>query len=171
MEFNLSRVAFLQGRRMLDNIMKTFLFLFCSSVFSLTSGTIFSQNATIKITSDATMTIDEVFEVIKQQTDYNFIYKSDLFEGYPKVSVKKGLIKAEKLLKHSLSSGNFIIKMSDDNTIIIGENWVSDQQEDVVITGQVKDVNGIPLPGMTVYITSQRPVGERLDREYLLAAT
>src|SRR5690606_10909347 len=171
MEFNLSRVAFLQGRRMLDNIMKTFLFLFCSSVFSLTSGTIFSQNATIKIPSDRTMTIDEVFDIIKQQTDYNFIYKSDLFEGYPKVSVKKGSIKAEKLLKQSLSSGSFIINMSDDNTITISENWVSGPQEDIPITGQVKDVNGIPLPGMTVYITSQRPIGEKLNREYLVEAT
>ena len=63
MEINLSRIAFPNGKRMLDTIMKTFLFLCCSSVFSLTSGTIFSQNATIKITSDATMTIDEVFEV------------------------------------------------------------------------------------------------------------
>lgn len=171
MEINLSSVAYSKGKHLLDTIMKTFLFLFCSSVFSLTSGTIFSQNTTIEITSDGAMTIDEVFEVIKQQTDYNFIYKSDIFEGYPKVSVKKGLIKTEKLLKHSLSLGNFSMNISDDNTITISENWVSGPQEDVLVTGQVKDINGIPLPGMTVYITSEKPVGERLNREYLVEAT
>lgn len=171
MEINLSRGSSDKGKRMLDIMMKTFIFFFCSSVFSLAPGTIFSQNATIKIASDRVMTIDEVFDVIKQQTDYNFIYKSDLFEGYPKVAVKKGEIKAEKLLRDSLFAGQFNIAISQDATILISEVIPASTLQERIISGRVKNINGIPLPGMTVYISSEKPVGDKLDREHLVEAT
>ncbi len=171
MEIKLSRVHFYRGKNMLDVIMRTFLFFFCSSVFGLTSGTIFSQKTTIEIESDKTISIDEVFDIIKQQTDFNFIYRSDMFKDYPKVSVKKGTIKANKLLEKSLSAGNFLIKISEDNTILISEDTHSSDYQELKIKGQVKDVNDVPLPGITVYVTSAKPTGEKLEQEFLLGAT
>ena len=172
MEFILGRAAYFKVKRMLETIMKTFLFLFCSSVFSLTPGTIFSQNTYITIDSDKVISIDEVFNIVKKQTDYNFIHKSNIFQGYPKVSVKKGKIKTETLLRSSLSSGNFTINISNDNTITITENTsASDSQQEVLVKGQVKDIYGMPLPGMTVYISSKKPSGTQLEQANLVEAT
>ncbi|WP_243765947.1 SusC/RagA family TonB-linked outer membrane protein [Polaribacter cellanae] len=131
--------------------MKSFIFLFCTTVFSFSSGEILSQNAKVIIDTDKTITVDEVFKIIKNQTEYTFIYRSDLFKDYPKVAVKKGAIRANKLLQKSLSNGNFNIELSDNNTIVIKEKLkpIFIQQ---TISGLVTDENGQPLPGATVMI-------------------
>ncbi|MDY7394336.1 SusC/RagA family TonB-linked outer membrane protein [Aureibaculum sp. 2210JD6-5] len=127
--------------------MKSFIFLFCTTVFSFSSGEILSQSAKVKIDTDKIITVDEVFKIIKNQTEYTFIYRSDLFKGYPKVAVKKGTIRANKLLEKSLSSVDFNFELSENNTIIIKEK--PSQQ---TITGKVTDENGDPLPGVTVLV-------------------
>ena len=107
MEINSTNVLLVQKKELLISIMRTFILLFCTTVFSFTSENIFSQNAKIDISADIVLTIDEVFDLIKEQTDYTFIYKSDLFKNAPQVSLKKGIIKVNKLLKQSLSYGDF----------------------------------------------------------------
>jgi len=107
MEINLTNVLLIHKKELLIFIMRTFILLFCTTVFSFTSENVFSQNAKIEIDTDIVLTIDEVFDLIKDQTDYTFIYKSDLFKNAPKVPLKKGIIKANKLLKQSLSFGDF----------------------------------------------------------------
>ncbi|WP_171946633.1 SusC/RagA family TonB-linked outer membrane protein [Flaviramulus basaltis] len=151
--------------------MRTFIFLFCSTVFSFTSGEIFSQNVKVQIDSDKTITIDEVFSIIKQQTDYNFIYKSDMFKDYPKINVKKGIIRANKLLEKSLSNGDFKVNISTDNTIIISQNIYLENAQEIDITGQVVDANGMPLPGVTVYVTNRKPDGKSINKDFLIRGT
>ena len=52
-------------KKLLLNLMKSFLFLFCTTVFGFSSGNILSQNAKVKIDTDKTITVDEVFKIIK----------------------------------------------------------------------------------------------------------
>ncbi|MEC3907097.1 TonB-dependent receptor [Tamlana sp. 2201CG12-4] len=150
--------------------MRTFIFLLCTTVFGLTSENILSQNAKIKITEDKVITVDEVFEIIKMQTDYRFIYKSDLFKDFPKVFVKRGTIKANDLLRESLSKGDFNFNFTTKNTIVIKASVPVVLQE-TNISGQVVDENGVPLPGMTVYVTNQKPSGERINQDFLVRGT
>ncbi len=173
MEIKLTHVFFsstVMGirKKLLKIIMRTFIFLLCTTVFGFTSGNVLSQTSKVNITENKTITVDEVFDIIKEQTNYRFIYKSDMFKDFPKVSVKKGIIKANRLLKQSLSKGNFNFNFSDKNTIII--RHTSDIQE-LEISGQVTDVNGIPLPGMTVYVTNRKPTGERMSSDFIIRGT
>ncbi|WP_299550588.1 SusC/RagA family TonB-linked outer membrane protein [Seonamhaeicola sp.] len=149
--------------------MRTFIFLLCTTVFSFTPNNVLSQNASINIEKDKLITVDEVFRIIKKQTDYRFIYESDMFKGFPKVSVKRGTIKANQLLKLSLSKGNFDFNFIDENTVVIKK--ISNIQQEVTISGKIVDENGIPLSGMTIYVTNNKPQGENLNREFLVRGT
>ncbi|MCK0132142.1 SusC/RagA family TonB-linked outer membrane protein [Flavobacteriaceae bacterium F08102] len=145
--------------------MKTFIFLFCTSIFSFTSVDIFSQNAKITIDRDKVISVDEVFEIIKDQTDYRFIYREHMFANYPKIHLKKGSIKANTLLKRSLASGNFYFDVTSSKTIIIKEKNPNQpiqsrlQQE---YKGTVKDENGMPIPGVTILIKDTK-IGTSTD--------
>ncbi|KGL58778.1 SusC/RagA family TonB-linked outer membrane protein [Polaribacter sp. Hel1_85] len=139
--------------------MKTCLLLFCTTLFSFTPKEVFSQNEKIKIETDQIVTVDEVFKMIKHQTNYTFIYKADLFENYSEISLKKGYIRAEKLLKKVLSHGNFISELSADKTISIKNkpSLIIEAAKDVkmqqqVVKGVVLDETGEPLPEVSVSV-------------------
>ena len=105
MKIKLNYVLFILRRKLLINMMRTFIFFCFTAAFSFTPSNVLSQNAKIKIESDKTLTVDEVFDLIMQQTDYKFIYQEGIFKDFPKVEVNKGIIKANELLKkHHLNS-------------------------------------------------------------------
>src|SRR5690606_15363610 len=106
--------------RFLIVVMKTFIFLMCSTVFGLNSVSSFSQEK-IYIDANKEVTIDEVFQIIKDQTKYRFIYPEDMFVESPKVQLKKGEIELGKLLSESLSLSDVSFELSDKNTIVIKE--------------------------------------------------
>ncbi|MFI1772023.1 SusC/RagA family TonB-linked outer membrane protein [Thalassobellus citreus] len=131
--------------------MRIFILLFCTTVFSFSSGDIFSQNTNILIEKDKTVTIDEIFDLLRSQTNYTFIYQEDLFKGADKVLIKKGTINANKLIKESLSNGNFNFDLTENNKIVITKVKAKQQS---TITGVVTDGGelGGPLPGVTVIV-------------------
>ncbi|MEP5339029.1 MAG: TonB-dependent receptor [Algibacter sp.] len=133
--------------------MRTFIFLFFTTVFALTPNNIVSQNSKIKVEEDKMLTVDEVFKLIKNQTDYRFFYEEDLFKNFPKVQVKKGVISTNKLLKRSLSTGNLNITVTANNAILIKEKLTEEtavNQQDYEVYGIVTDANGQPLPGANI---------------------
>ncbi|MEO9571349.1 MAG: SusC/RagA family TonB-linked outer membrane protein [Polaribacter sp.] len=135
--------------------MKIFILLFCTTLFSFSPKNIFSQNSKIKIDSDQLVTVDEVFKIIKKQTDYTFIYKSDLFKNCPKISLKKGVIKSEKLFRKILLKGDFVFELSSDKTISVkkrvSENKNSKTLQQLVV-GRVLDETGEPIPDVSVSV-------------------
>lgn len=135
-------------RKLLLHIMRTVVFLFCLSVFSITPNNVLSQNVKIVIEKDKTVTVDEVFDLIMGQTDYTFIYQVDMFDDFPKVSLSKGTILANKLLKQSLSNDNINFEFTNNNTIVIKELPIS--QQELTISGKITDVNNVPLGGAIV---------------------
>lgn len=139
--------------RLLLTIMKTFIFLFCTTVFSFNSGKTFAQEK-IKIDHDQLVTVDQVFKIIKKQTDYRFIYPKELFNEAPKVQLKKGEIFVTKLLEQSLTSNNFYFEVSNGSTIVIKENLkpivVRKEMQSIEVSGKVIDGSGQPLVGANV---------------------
>ncbi len=144
-------------RRLLFSIMKTFILLFCTTVFSLNGEKTFSQEKVL-IDQDQLVTVDQVFKIIKQQTDYRFIYPRNLFKDAPKVHLEKGEILVSKLLKESLLNENLNFELSEKNTIIIKEKPVvinpnpldNAKEQGIQISGIISDNNGQPLPGANI---------------------
>jgi TonB-dependent starch-binding outer membrane protein SusC len=154
MENKFSDVLFPLRKRLLMIIMRTFIFLCCTLAFGFAPKLGFSQNAKIVIDADETLSVDQVFDLIKNQTDYTFIYKSDLFRDTPGVYLKKGTIKAHRLLEKSLSAGNFDYAFTEDKTIIVKKKpeivQPSIPEQETTVTGIVTDNLGDPLPGASI---------------------
>ncbi|WP_373942957.1 TonB-dependent receptor plug domain-containing protein [Polaribacter sejongensis] len=139
--------------------MKTFFLLFCTTLFSFTPKSGFSQNEKITIESNKTVSVDEVFEIIKSHTNHSFIYRADLFKNYPKINLEKGIIRANNLLKKALSKGSFSCEFSEDETIVIKEKPTEVVRisktvkaiQQTIISGIVVDESGEPLPMVSVY--------------------
>ncbi|WP_175545809.1 SusC/RagA family TonB-linked outer membrane protein [Sinomicrobium oceani] len=108
-----------------------------------------AQNTSIRIDHNRTISIDELFDIITRQTDYSFIYESEMFRDSPRVELKKGTVTIGSLIRKSLSAQNFDIIFTTNNTIIIKEKTVPQQ---IKVSGRVSDKNGLPVPGATVLI-------------------
>jgi len=143
--------------------------LFFTTVFSATPLEVFSQNAKIVVEANKTISVDQVFEMIKSQTEYTFMYPEDLFKNAPKVSLKKGKIKTSSLLEMILSKGRYQIAFDNNNAILITDISKSAQQYNLY--GRVTDKDGTPLPGVTVVNnTTIRGVATDFNGDYNITA-
>lgn len=133
--------------------MRIFIFIFSLVSFGFNMENGFSQNEKITFEEDVKLTIEEVFEVVKKQTDYNFIYRSDLFVNVSSINIKKGTIKVSELFNKCVSVANFDVQFGQNGSIYIKEkpkvvvNKISQQ----LINGVVTDKNGVPLPGANIF--------------------
>ncbi|WP_417370376.1 SusC/RagA family TonB-linked outer membrane protein [Gelidibacter japonicus] len=153
--------------------MRTILFLFCTTVFGFSYDTSFSQ-VKIVIDVDKEVTIHEVFRIIKDQTDYRFIYPEAIFEMTPNVRLKKGTIQLNKLLMQSLSQDGFTFELRENNIIIAKKE---DQLQSVTakqqsqISGHVSDGSGVPLIGVNIIVKeTSRGTQTDFDGNYKIMA-
>lgn len=140
-------------KRLVMTIMKTFILLFCTTVFALSPKSAFSQ-AKITIDKEKNVSVDEVFKIIKKQTKYIFLYPDDLFKNSHKVYLKKGEIELNKLLELSIPKNDFNFELSSDGTILIKrkiKNNVS-ATEKVKIKGVITNTKKELLIGATVWV-------------------
>mgnify|MGYP000447735499 CR=1 FL=1 len=132
--------------------MKTFIFFFSIVSFAFTVEKGFSQNKKITFEADGNFSIEEVFDTVKKQTDYNFIYRSNLFAGTPRIAIKKGSIKVGDLLEKYATAANFDFRFAENGSIFLKEK--PKVSETVVvqqsIAGTVTDQDGLPLSGANV---------------------
>ncbi|MDN3493389.1 SusC/RagA family TonB-linked outer membrane protein [Winogradskyella bathintestinalis] len=153
MKIRLTKRFFSPRKAVLIVIMKTFLLLVSTAMFSFTSNDLFSQSTKIVINQDKIVTVDEVFEIIKAQTnDYMFIYREDLFRDLPSIKLKKGVIGLNRLLNKTLSGSKLDIIVTKNNTILLKAKKSKYKQQEQEVKGRVKDVEGLPLPGVTVHV-------------------
>jgi TonB-linked SusC/RagA family outer membrane protein len=133
--------------------MRTFIFLLCTTVFSLNSTESFAQDK-VTIDVDKVVSVDEVFNIIQDQTEYRFIYPQDLFLNSPKITLTKGIIDIYSLLEKCFSGTDVNFKLSKNNTIVIEKSSpiiiTDNNQQKILVSGIVKDQNGQLLPGATV---------------------
>jgi iron complex outermembrane receptor protein len=162
MKINSINCRFEFQKRLLLIMMRTFLILFCTTVFSFNTATTFSQ-AKIAIGQDQLVSVKEVFKIIQKQTSYSFIYPNDFFKDAPKVQLKKGTIEVSKLLGQIFKSANLNFEVTANNNIIIKEVLNSTAKEksveekeksiqDIKVSGKVTDENNQPIPGASIIV-------------------
>lgn len=153
MKIKPTKVCFLFRKQLLMIIMKTFIFFFCATIFALTPSNVVSQNSKIRVEKDKTLTVDEVFDLIMEQTDYKFFYEEGIFKTFPKVHVKKGVIRTNKLLEQSLFQGDLVVTVTEGKAILIKEKPTllsHAKQQGIQVSGTITDGNGQPMPGANI---------------------
>ena len=150
MKIKLTNASFQYRKLVLKIIMRTLVFLFCTTIFAFTPSDLVSQNSKIKIKEAKTLTVDEVFDLIMMQTDFNFFYEKGIFKDFPNVHLKKGIIRTNDLLAKSLAPGGLDIEVAPNNTIIIKESTKTSKQQEHEVSGIVTDQSGQPLPGANI---------------------
>lgn len=153
MQIKLTNVLFCNWKKITRFIMRTFLLLCCTTVFSFSTGSIHSQNAKVAIDSDRTVTIFEVFELIGKQTECTFIYQSDIFKDLPAIHLKKGVIRVKKLLTQCLPDKDFNISTTGDNYIAISRKQTKSlEQGKIEVKGIITDTSDLPIAGVNIQI-------------------
>lgn len=157
MKIKLTNPHYPFGKRLLL-LMKTLIFLLCTTVFGFSSKASFSQEK-IVIAYDQTASIDDVFHMIRQQTDYRFIYSKKLFRNAPGIRLKKGEIKTYVLLKRISKKTDVHIEIGGDRTIIIKKkSEITDSGPELTPGLQQLEISGhvsvagdnSPLPGANI---------------------
>lgn len=160
-------------KRLLLQIMKTFIFLLCTTVFSLNVENSFSQEK-VTIDRDELVHVDRVFKILQKQTNFDFIYPRNLFKDTPKVQLKKGDINAAELLGLCLKNADLNFEISKNNTVIIKENNSSKVSilQGHEISGTVLDQQGQPLAGASILEKgTQNGAQTDFDGKFLLNVT
>ncbi|WP_158285112.1 SusC/RagA family TonB-linked outer membrane protein [Arenibacter aquaticus] len=150
MKIKFINILFRQRKGLLLFSMRVFIFLLCTSTFGFTTGEIFSQSTKIHIDKDQMVSIDDVFDLLREQTEYTFIYQEDLFKNLPKVQLKKGFIRANRLLETCFAGKDFKLDLKGNKIVIIATGPSFKKQQTLTISGTVLDMDGQPLPGANI---------------------
>lgn len=135
--------------RSLQLVIRVFVLFFTVSSFAAPVAK--DTSKLILINSDVSVSVDQVFSLIKNQTSYRFIYNENHVKGAPKIFLQKGTISVPRLLKKTLDPINSTFEF-DNNTIIVKKKVKSVAQEKITINGLVSDKDNQPIPGVTVLV-------------------
>ncbi|WP_168196303.1 TonB-dependent receptor [Echinicola soli] len=122
------------------------------------SASAYSQNTKLALNLHQA-SIEQVFEAIKDQSDFNFLYRSDLIKEIPTVSINVNKANIEKVLDQVLVPYQFTYDVYD-KTIIIRKIEPQEKDETALpqktsvidVSGTVTDENGQPIPGATIQV-------------------
>lgn len=137
--------------------MRIYMFLFCASLFGISPIT--SQNSIITIEKDQMISVDDLFDLIKSQTDYAFVYEEGLFKNFPKTFINKGNIGVKELLNTVMKRGNVDFEFKKNLIHIYNSlDNSSIYLQKLTIQGIVTDISGIPIPGASVQIKGTKKI-------------
>ena len=138
-------------------LMMKLTFFFCLLGLMSVSASVYSQRTKLTLNVDEA-SIYEVLNQIENQSDFVFIYKSDVIDCDKKVNVniKKGIV--NKVLDNIFKDSGVKYEIIKNEIILTTDrNVLNKNRTNVVIPenrikGKVTDTDGKPLPGVTITV-------------------
>ncbi|MEG2556235.1 MAG: SusC/RagA family TonB-linked outer membrane protein [Odoribacter sp.] len=133
------------------NLCVCLLLLFNLSVLGLENN--FLQKVSLEMTD---VSLEEVFAAIQQQTGYSFVFNTDQIRLKESVTIKVKDTEIKLVLDQLLSKKGYSY-IFEGNIIVVSPG--NNKQESIkknVISGKVLDVNGNPIPGVSVLLKGIR---------------
>ncbi len=151
MKIKLTNYRYLIRKRLPLCIMRVFIFLLCATVFGFNPNTSFSQEK-VFINQNQSVSVDEMFNIIQQQTNYHFIFPKKLFKDSPTIQLEQGEVLVISLLDRALKNSSLEFEIDENNTILIKkvDHTYDRRQQKVKVSGTITDATGMPLAGVTV---------------------
>uniref|UniRef100_UPI0032177AB7 TonB-dependent receptor n=1 Tax=uncultured Draconibacterium sp. TaxID=1573823 RepID=UPI0032177AB7 len=142
------------------------------------SASVYSQNTKLSVKMKKA-SIDELLNYIEDNTEFSFLYRSDLFEDEGRIEVNLENRTIDVILDQYIVSKGYTYEIVD-KTIIIREKERDEQEpeqqleqiQDNKVTGKVTDEQGKPIPGVTITIVgTTRGVITDNDGTYTIEAS
>ena len=128
----------------------TVVFLFVT--FLSVSASSLAQKTTIRVNNTS---LKQVFREIRQKMGYTFVFNEQIVNKEGKVSLDITSDDIHEILNKCLENTSLNYEIQGDVIVILfQEKQITKEEEKgvVKITGNVKDKNGSPLPGVTVLV-------------------
>ncbi len=139
--------------------MKLLLAFFFMGLLGVSAST-YSQQTKLSIKLDG-VTVKEAFKQIEKSSEFVFFYNEDYIDVFRKVSINAIDEKVETILNELLKGTQNTYKIYDRQIVILApetkglppalksETYAEQKKE---LSGTVKDGQGLPLPGVTIYV-------------------
>jgi len=147
-------LLFSRSRRFIF-IMKMIVFILLINLPDVCAS-VYSQNTRLSL-EVKDQGITEVFAQIKQQSEYKFVYRSDLFDDLQPVSIRAENETIENILEKVVVPYGIHYEIRDKVVIFRQDiepeaSRAEVQQDQKTVTGRVTDGSGMPVPGVTVLL-------------------
>lgn len=130
-------------------IMKLCLLLTWMSVMQVGAAA-YSQNVKLDLNLK-NVTMEHVFNAIRQQSDFSFFYDDNAVEQISHISLTMKDASVDDVLDLCLKNTEFSYRIVDKTIILYRNNRAQQQQQQIVqVRGKVTDIKGVVMPGVTV---------------------
>jgi len=129
--------------------MRLFVLLFFVSLVHV-SASVYSQKTKMSIKVE-NATLQQVFNLIQDQTEFDFFYKNEQIPADARVSVDAKNETVEAILTYVLKDTGLKFGLVDKDIVII-PNVPGDGQQQKQVSGKVTDSAGATLPGVSVVV-------------------
>jgi hypothetical protein len=128
---------------------------------------VYSQTTKLSIRMN-NVTVKDVFKKIEAQSEYRFFYNDDLNHVNKKVDIDVTNKPVEAVLDEVLKNSDLTYQLMENNLIVIVP--VNPEQQNVTISGSVKDASGETLPGVSIAVkgTNKGTISD-LDGKYKIS--
>lgn len=163
-------LPFPKGKKLVLRMKLLSLFLFAFIIQA--NASIYSQTKklSLKVTNTS---IEEVFKLFEEQSDFSFIYRSDIFKGEEMIDVDVKNISIENFLDEYLLPMGFEYDVVNQSVILkkspetISPKLEADVPQEKKVSGTVTDNTGALLPGVTITVVgSTRGVITDVDGKF-----
>ncbi len=159
-----------------DLKMKLSVLFLITSLFALQANTSYSQRAKVTLNLE-NVTLERLIDEIEGQTEFLFVYKTKDVDVNRRVTVKvkKEKIGAvlERVFGNSSTDYNVIdqqIFLTERKVTTPPKQQASVVQDPITVTGKVTEVDGVPLPGVSVVVKgTTRGVATNFDGDYQIS--
>lgn len=124
------------------------------------------QRVTINLKDAA---VKQVFAEIRKQTTYNFVYSDDQMDKLKPVTLNVTAETVENVLNKVLEGTSYTYTVEGNSIAIVAKDNVKKEVKEIRVTGNVKDKDGQPLPGVSVIVKGTTVgVATDIDGNYTL---
>jgi TonB-linked SusC/RagA family outer membrane protein len=142
--------SFYYGHRKKLLIMRNTVLILLISAFQVLATGSYSQTAQLNLNLK-NATIKEVLTEIENQSEFYFLYNSELIDVTRKVDISVKNEKVKDILSRLFSDNEVNVSISDRHIVLTPVTEMSVQQQKTV-SGKVTDSSNQPLPGVTVVV-------------------
>ncbi|WP_134091165.1 SusC/RagA family TonB-linked outer membrane protein [Olivibacter sp. XZL3] len=119
-------------------------------IFSLSlQASVLAQKLTI---SKKDISLEQLFNEIKEQTDYRFIFEENLLTGFEKISLNLRDVTLEELLTEAFRNQNLSFQIHDGTVVVKRLRTKFLQQK---VSGTVKDEKNQPFAGVSIRVVGK----------------